>query len=191
MVAFVYPFVCLCSLYCSAGTSSTFTTRGLASLGLAGTHGLAGPIEEVPSPFKAGLGLASLAWTRGSLESRVPIHSSSVHLNSGITKTQDTCRTYCFGRIFVGVITPFWCRTQCVRTKWSHGADCLSYYIIMHNCLSCRSNTDCRYMHRVVTGPSLLHVLCGNLFMARMSSGPGLPVMEQFVTANNLIFLSC
>ena len=34
------------SIIISAGTSPTFWTRGLPSLGLAGTHGLAGPIEE-------------------------------------------------------------------------------------------------------------------------------------------------
>ncbi len=32
-----------------AGTSPTVWTRGLACLGLAGTRGLAGPIEELPS----------------------------------------------------------------------------------------------------------------------------------------------
>ncbi len=33
----------------SAGTSPTVWTRGLASLGLAGTHGLASPIEDLLS----------------------------------------------------------------------------------------------------------------------------------------------
>ncbi len=33
----------------SAGTSPTVWTRGLATLGLAGTRGLASPIEELPS----------------------------------------------------------------------------------------------------------------------------------------------
>ncbi len=33
----------------SAGTSPTFWTRGLAALGLAGTRGLASPIEDLPS----------------------------------------------------------------------------------------------------------------------------------------------
>ncbi len=33
----------------SAGTSPTFWTRGLAILGLAGTRGLASPIEDLPS----------------------------------------------------------------------------------------------------------------------------------------------
>ena len=40
---------------------------------------------------------------------------------------------YCFGRIFVGVITPSWCRPQCVRTQRSHAADCLSDYIVKAN----------------------------------------------------------
>ncbi len=71
----------------SAGASPTFWTHGLASLGLAGTRGLASPIEEVlsfktsfgesTSLLKAGFGLASPTLNRESLESRVPIHSSS------------------------------------------------------------------------------------------------------------------
>ena len=41
----VMPFI----IINSAGTSPTFWTRGLAALGLAGTRGLAGPIEDLPS----------------------------------------------------------------------------------------------------------------------------------------------
>ncbi len=124
--------VCL-SVFTSAERSSSFWTRGLASLGLAGTRGLASPIEEVPSHFKAGLGLASPAWTSES-----QIHSSSVH-SSGITKTP---------------------------THAEH--------------------TGCRYVHKVVTGP-----IASACIVRKSVHGPGLPVMEQFVTANNLIFLSC
>ena len=50
---------------------------------------------------------------------------------------------YCFGRRFVGVITPSWRRTQCVRTQRSHTADCLS--IVRR--LSYHSMKQCRILH--------------------------------------------
>ncbi len=67
-----------------AGMSPTFWTRGLAYLGLAGTCGLAGPIEELLS-FKALITLvrvlaSTLKWTQTcelSLDPRVPINSST------------------------------------------------------------------------------------------------------------------
>ena len=65
-----------------AGMSPTLWTRGLASLGLAS------PTEQLPNfkkasigesgkSFEVGLGLASPGWTRKSLDSRVPVYSST------------------------------------------------------------------------------------------------------------------
>ncbi len=36
---------------------------------------------------------------------------------------------YCFGKIFVKVLMPYWCTTQCVRTQRSHAAELLLNYI--------------------------------------------------------------
>ncbi len=63
-------------LLTSAGTSPTIWTRGLATLGLAGTRGLASPTEELPSfiitnkasigeSSEVGLGLESPGRTQG------------------------------------------------------------------------------------------------------------------------------
>ncbi len=98
-----------CTLPTRAGRSPTFWTLGLAFLGLAGTRGLASPIEELLSfktssskyifdsstnvTFDSALAspTSSLKWTRtreSSLDPRVPINSSTANTH---TQKVDFC----------------------------------------------------------------------------------------------------
>ncbi len=69
-----------------AGRSPTFWTRGLALLGLAGTRGLASPIEELLSTVSNSVQVSltsPLKWNRtreSGLDPRVQVNSSNIYI---------------------------------------------------------------------------------------------------------------
>ena len=83
-----------------AGRSPTFQDPGTPLFGLAGTRGFASPLEQLPSPrisinravaspkgvLLAGLGPASLTWTREYSGTRVPHSSSTTRYQEVITQ---------------------------------------------------------------------------------------------------------
>ncbi len=101
------------SLDCRAGKSPTFWTRGLAMLGLAGTRGLASPIEELLS-FKTSPSLSRLShWNRRYLRYYSPTPSQPFLQQWQLDKALLTC-----------IFTPL--SQQCSRFHASVGAQSTS-----------------------------------------------------------------
>ena len=81
------------------------------------------------------------------------------HLKSG---SRTSYRTYCFGKKFVKVPTPFWCTTQCVRTQRPHAAELLLNYTrldLSHVCLLWNKTLARTIHNEVIASENCLFIL--------------------------------